>query len=304
MVYDLIIVGTGPAGLSAAAHAQKEGLSVLLLEQGRLANTIFNYQKRKHVMAEPAIIPLRSDLAFEAGSREAILEAWEAAVKDSQIQLHQAETVHEITKNGRFFEVRSDKSSYEAVHVILAIGIQGNPNRLGKPGEYLSHVSYHLLDPFIYENEDIMMVGSGEAAIEGVLALCDKNRVTVINREREFFRLKHALDKQITDKLKTKQIVAYHNATVERFEPGYAKINLPDEVITVKTDRVFVRIGASLPRPFLEKCGVTFESEQPNALPLLSERYEATVPGLYVIGAAAGCGLIKEGLNQGYEVVE
>ena len=74
MIYDLVIVGAGPAGLSAACHAKKEGLSVLILEKGELANTVFDYQKKKHVMAEPGLIPLRSDIPFEPGPREQILQ--------------------------------------------------------------------------------------------------------------------------------------------------------------------------------------------------------------------------------------
>ena len=70
----IAIVGSGPAGLSAAAHAAALGLEHVLLEaQPHLSNTIHQYQRGKHVMAEPSILPLRSDLGFEAGKREACL---------------------------------------------------------------------------------------------------------------------------------------------------------------------------------------------------------------------------------------
>ncbi len=304
MVYDLIVVGAGPAGLSAAVRAKKEGLGVLVLEHGELANTTFNYQKKKHVMAEPSMIPLRSDVPFEAGPREKLLEAWQASVKQHQVQVNRPETVKGIIKTDSVFNVTSDKATYQAKHVILAIGIQGNPNRVGKPGEDLPHVSYKLSDPSMYRDQDIMMVGAGDAAIEGVLALCENNRVTVVNRNTEFFRLKDALDRQINEKIKAKQVVAYHSATVLRFELDYTYLSLPDRIAKVKTDLVFIRIGASLPRPFLEKCGVTFPSQDRSALPATDEHYESNVPGLYIIGAVAGYNLIKEGMNQGYEVVE
>lgn len=304
MIYDLLVVGGGPSGLSTAAHAAKCGLRTLVLEQGEVANTIFNFQKKKHVMSEPGMIPLRSDLQFEAGTREVILHAWHDAVQKYQVQINRPEAVKQITKKDGLFEVQSDKGVYQAKHVVLAIGIQGNPNRVGKPGEDLPHVSYKMADPTIYQDKDILMIGAGDAAIEGVLALCDKNRVSVLNRNNEFFRLKDALDHQINEKVKAKQVVAYHSAAVERFEPGYTYITLPDRVAKVKTDLVFVRIGASLPRPFLEKCGVTFASKERSALPTINEHYESQVIGLYVIGAVAGYNLIKQGMNQGYEVVE
>ena len=304
MVYDLLVVGAGPAGLSAACHAKKEGLSVLVLEGGELANTIFNYQKKKYVMAEPDMVPLRSDLPFEAGTREQTLQACHDAVVKFQVQVNRPEKVLEVVKKDALFHIKSDKAAYQATRVILAIGVQGNPNRVGKPGEDLPHVSYKLTDPFIYENQDIMMIGAGDAAIEGVLALCEKNRVCVVNRKMEFYRLKDVLDRQITEKIKTKRVVAYHGAVVERFEPGETLLSLPDGMVRVKTDLVFVRIGATLSRSFLEKCGIAFTSQDSSAFPILSEHYESRVPGLYLIGAAAGYNLIKQGINQGYEVVE
>jgi putative YpdA family bacillithiol system oxidoreductase len=304
VIYDIVVVGGGPAGLSSAVHAKKDGLNVLVLERGEVANTIFDYQKKKHVMAEPSMIPLRSDVPFDAGSREHLLEGWQRCVQEYKVQVNRPEMVHEITKTGDVFSVKSDKGVHQSKHVIVAIGIQGNPNRLGRPGEDLPHVSYKLSDPFIYDDQDIIMVGAGDAAIEGVLVLCEKNRVTVVNRNTEFFRLKDALDRQINDRVKGKQVTAYHSAAVDRVEPGYTFITLPDGVVKVKTDLVFIRIGASLPRPFLEKCGVTFATKDRNALPLISEHYESAVPGLYLIGAVAGYNLIKQGMNQGYEVVE
>jgi putative YpdA family bacillithiol system oxidoreductase len=304
LIYDLLVVGGGPAGLSTAVHAKKEGLTVLVVEKGELANTVFDYQKNKHVMSEPSMFPLRSDIPFEAGPREKILGYWHDTVEKYQVPIHRPVIIKEIIKKDSVFEVTSDKALYHARRVVLAIGIQGNPNRLGKPGEDLPHVSYKLTDPSIYEDQDIMMVGAGDAAIEGVLALCEKNRVTVINRNTEFFRLKDSLERQINQKIKTKKVVAYHNATIERFEPGYAFVTLPNRVVMIKTDFVFIRIGASLPRPFLEKCGATFPSTDRTALPVISEHYESAVAGLYIIGDAAGSNLIKQGMNQGYEVVE
>ena len=79
-MFDLIVVGAGPAGLSAACHAQRNGMKVLVLEKGEVANTIFDYQKGKHVMAEPPVLPLRSDLPFAAGTREDVLENWRAGI--------------------------------------------------------------------------------------------------------------------------------------------------------------------------------------------------------------------------------
>ena len=304
MLQDVIVVGGGPAGLSAALHAHGNELKVLVLEKGELGNTVFDYQKHKHVMAEPSVIPLRSDLPFHAGTREAILGWWQAAATEAGLEIRRPEQVQDIKKEQDIFTVQTDKGIYHGRAVIVAIGIQGNPRKLNAPGENLPHVTSRLLDPFIYEDQDILMVGAGDAAIEGVLVLCEKNRVSVVNRNQEFYRLKTSLDLEINRKVAAGQVSAYHNAAVERVEEGYAYLKQPDREVKVKADLVFVRIGAELPRPFLEKIGVTFGSKDRAAPPILSEHYEAALPGLYVIGAAAGYNLIKQGMNQGHDVVE
>lgn len=304
-MYDVIVIGAGPAGLSAACHAKRNGLSVLVLEKGEVGNTVFyHYQKRKPVMAEPAMIPLRSDVGFQAGSREEVLERWNAAVAEHALDIHRPEEAKEIVKSGDLFTVRTIKGEYEGKSVILAIGVQGNPRQLKVPGETLPHVYTRLEDPFIYENEDILMVGAGDAAIESVLALCDKNRVSVVNRNTEFYRLKDALDREINQKVAAGKVTAYHSAAVERIEEGYTHLKLPDRSVKVKADLVFVRIGAELPRGFLQKIGIAFSSAESTAPPVLSRHYETSVPGLYMIGAVAGYNLIKEGMNQGHDVVE
>ena len=318
-MYDLIVVGAGPAGLSAACHAQKNGMKVLVIEKGEIANTIFDYQKGKHVMAEPAMIPLRSDVPFEPGTREVLLQRWNEAALASGVTIQRPEDVQTITKSGTAFTVTTSRGEYAATSVILAIGVQGNPRRLTQPGADLPHVSTKLSDPSIYENEDILMVGAGDAGIEGVLALCEKNRVAVVNRTPEFFRLKDALFKDVTQKVEMKRVTALYNAEVQRIDNEYAYISifeptsatakrdpkaLPKEVVKVKADLVFVRIGAEIPRPFLERIGVQFASQDSKAPPLLTKHHETNIPGLFLIGAVAGSDLIKQGMNQGYDVVE
>ncbi len=303
-MHDLIVIGAGPAGLSAASHARKNNLDVLVIEKGEIGNTVFDYQKRKHVMAEPGMIPLRSDMPFQLGTRESILKKWNIVVGEIGLTIRRPEAVREVLREEDGFIVKSDKGEYRSRYVVLAIGIQGNPRTLNVPGGNLPHVSTRLQDPFIYQDENILMVGAGDAAIEGVLALCEKNRVSVVNRNAEFYRLKDALDREIHQKIAAGQVTAYHSAAVEQIEEGHTTLKLPDRSVKVKADLVFVRIGAEVPRQFLQKIGIAFASKEPTAPPLLSEHYETSLPGLYMIGAVAGYNLIKQGMNQGYDVVE
>jgi cGMP-dependent protein kinase 2 len=102
--YMIAIVGSGPAGMSAAARAAKEGKTHVLLERApHLNDTIFKYQKRKHVMATPEVLPLRSDLAFKEESREEVIESWTSGVGEAQVNLRlNAEVTAIAGRHGNF----------------------------------------------------------------------------------------------------------------------------------------------------------------------------------------------------------
>ena len=146
------IVGSGPAGLSAAAHAAAKGMSHVLIEKtDHLSDTIFKYQKGKHVMATPSNLVLRSDLDFEAGKREAILETWDRQIEEGKVNvLFEAEVTAITGESGDFTIEIKGKEPIRAEYVVLAIGTQGNPNLLRIPGADLPLVQYQLDDPGEY----------------------------------------------------------------------------------------------------------------------------------------------------------
>src|SRR5258706_14398129 len=125
--YKVIIVGAGPGGLSAAARAQSNQLEYLLFEKGELVNTLYeDYQSGTFVQAFPSTIPARSDLSFQAGSREEILEGWNTYANEHHLNFHKQEAVTAVTQQDGAFEVRTAKAAYRASNVVLAIGKLGN----------------------------------------------------------------------------------------------------------------------------------------------------------------------------------
>jgi len=144
--YELVVVGAGPGGLSAAARAAERKLPHVLLESGeKHANTVQQYQHRKHVMAEPSVLPLRSDVAFAAGKREEILEAWQKAIETRGINIRYRSEVTAIEGAKGDFTLRLKGGAVLRAHnVILSLGIQGNPRQLGVPGGDLPCVQYNL----------------------------------------------------------------------------------------------------------------------------------------------------------------
>ncbi|HUP91472.1 MAG TPA: cyclic nucleotide-binding domain-containing protein [Solimonas sp.] len=314
--YRIAIIGSGPAGLSAACRAAEMGDRHILLEaQPHLANTIERFQKGKHVMAEPQVLPLRSPVPFEAGTRENILEAWRAEAKKRGVNLRLKSEVRALTKTDLGFKLTlADNSEILAQNVVLSIGVQGNVRKLGAPGEDLPLVQYQLDDPKEYANEVIVVVGAGDAAIENAVALAEQNTVHIVNRKNEFSRAKDGNNTAILAAIEQGRVRCHYDSAIDEvipLEAGHAsgrrmtmKLNSKDGVIDVACDRIIARLGAAPPREFVESCGVKFASIEGTALPSVSAHYESNVPGLYIIGALAGYPLIKQAMNQGHEVVE
>ena len=307
MIFDLVIVGSGPAGLSAAAHAAALKLSYLLLESApEHANTIQRYQKGKHVMAEPAMIPLRSDLPFSAGTREAVLSSWHKGMDELDVNVRYDCEVTAIAGAHPNFEITlANGDSINSKSLVLAIGMQGNPRKLGVDGESSTFVQYTLDDPDEYNGETIVIVGAGDAAIENAVALARNNTVIVVNRRDEFARAKEGNLALITRAIDDGSITCFFSTHVASLVPGEAIVlNTETGQTRVECDRVIARLGAIPPRRFVESCGIEFPGENPTTLPELSNHYESNVAGLFVIGALGGYPLIKQAMNQGFEVVE
>jgi Fe-S-cluster-containing hydrogenase component 2/thioredoxin reductase/CRP-like cAMP-binding protein len=316
-----VIVGAGPAGLSAASRAaeldriQKRASPSYLLLEGSAAHakTIQRYQKGKHVMAEPGFLDLRSDLRFKAGKREEILGAWQEDFTRLEVNVRYNAEVLKIGGQKGSFIIETASGQIRAENVVLAIGLEGNPRKIGVPGEELGGVQYQLDDPKEYLDETILVVGAGDAAIENALALAEQNDVWIANRGKEFSRAK---DKNLADVLAAindseSRLDALYESRIKQITPRPDQS--PPLLVVLDTaagersfecHRIIARLGADPPRRFVESIGIRFPNARPAAIPELSARYESNVPGVFIVGSLAGYPLIKQAMNQGYDVVE
>jgi CRP-like cAMP-binding protein/Fe-S-cluster-containing hydrogenase component 2/thioredoxin reductase len=334
--FRVAIIGSGPAGMSAAGRAAQLKIPHILLEKtDHLSDTIYKYQKGKHVMATPSQLVLRSDMEFDAGKREAILGKWDeqtaahgvnvrfnAEVKSicgtgAKVGVHVIEqrardgTVErkEIDRLAPPYEIEltnGDKILADAV--VMAIGTQGNPNRMRCPGGDLPHVQYQLDDPTEYIDEHIVIVGTGDAGIENARGLAEDaaqgNVVSILNRGSDFPTAKEANVQALLADRDAGKLIIRNETETESIEPGFITLNTRDGQEKIRCDRVIARIGSAPPRAFVEQCGIEFSSSDRLAFPKLSPVFETTAPGIFVIGALAGYPLIKHCMNQGYDVIE
>jgi Fe-S-cluster-containing hydrogenase component 2/thioredoxin reductase len=321
--FHIAIIGAGPAGLSAAGRAafydRESGAKtpgyVLLEGFSTFAKTIQKYQKGKHVMDEPGFLQLRSPAPFAAGRREEILGAWQNTLEEDGINIRYNSEVTGIGGSvGNFTIKLANGQHIEAEHVVLSIGTQGNPRGLGVPGDGESDfMRYTLDDPEDFKNETVVVVGAGDAAIENAIALAQYNTVYIVNRKNEFSRAKDgnlsAVLAAINDKSRA-FYCCYDSAVASLSLPdspgkaGAIVLNTPSGEQRIECHRIIARLGTVPPRQFVESCGIKIASANADAVPDVDNHYQSNVPGLYIIGALGGYQLIKQAMNQGYDVVE
>lgn len=314
--YKIAVIGSGPGGLSAAGHAAELGIEHVLLEaKDKHADTIQKYQKGKHVMAEPGILPLRSPFHFEASKREQILESWGNSLSEHKVNIqYNSEVVGIEGQKGDFSIKLKNGKTVEAETIILGIGLQGNPRKVGVENDDFERIQYQLDDPNEYKDETILVIGAGDAAIENAVGLANpKNRgkIYIVNRKDEFARAKQGNIDLILKSADDGLLEIVYSANVGAIEltpdaetPMNVTLKTDSGELVIPSHRVIARLGAIPPRRFVESCGIEFPNDSPGALPELSSQYESNVAGLYVIGALGGYPLIKQAMNQGYEVVE
>jgi len=259
--YDVIVVGGGPAGTSAALAAKAEGLNVLVLEQGNQGNTIRSYPRQKFVMAEPVMIPVYGPLWMEDTSKESLLERWQEIIAKTGLAIQEDEKVLRVVSNPGHFVVQSTKGEYKGSRVVLAIGKRGSPRKLGVPGEDAAKVAYNLLDADAYKGKAICIVGGGDSGLEAACGLgrADlENRVWLVHRLEDFSRAKPRNQKKIKKAMDEGRVKVFFNSGVTEIREKALIVQTAAGVEEIENEFVFVMVGGESPNKFLSDCGIGF----------------------------------------------
>ncbi len=257
--YDVVIVGAGPAGISASLEATKRNLKFVTLEQDTLGGTVSNFPRAKVVMTSAMEIPLHGKVKLSETSKSELLELWTEILSKNNIKINELEKVEKIEKQGDILLVQTNKNHYSTKSVLLAIGRRGSPRKLDVPGEEKDKVFYRLLEPELIHNQKILVVGGGDSAIENALLLVDENNeVTLSYRGDSFARLKPKNLERVNNYSKNGKVKVLLGSEVSEILDNSVimRINDSAEPKVIENDLVYIFAGGILPTKFLEEIGI------------------------------------------------
>jgi thioredoxin reductase len=259
---DVLIVGAGPAGLSAALAATERGLSFVVLEQeADLGGSLLHYPRRKMVLLQPVDLPLHGRLSKEEYQKEHFLELMEALVKEHCLNIKFGQKVTGVRRiEDGFFEVGTLDGMHRARSVILAVGRRGTPRKLDIPGEQLGKVMYRLVDAEGYRGQKVMIVGGGDSAIEAAIGLAQQpdNEVTLSYRREKLVRIKKKNQDRFASLVAEGRIKPLFGSRVVEVLRDRVRVEIGGAVREMPNDFVFVFAGGEPPFEFLKHCGVRF----------------------------------------------
>jgi thioredoxin reductase (NADPH) len=256
--YDLVIIGAGPAGISASLQAKKMGMKALTLEQDTLGGTVYNFPRAKIVMTSPMDLPGYGKIKLFQTSKAELLDLWNEVISKNDVKIVEHSKVEQISKkDGEFLVTTLKGDSYVTNRVLLAIGRRGSPRKLDVSGEQLEKVAYKLLEPELITGKNIIVVGGGDSAIESALLLADDNEVVLSYRSDKFNRIKPLNAQNIENAINTGKLKVLFESNLVEITETNVHLTLKDgETLTLENDLVYIFAGGELPTQFLQKAGI------------------------------------------------
>jgi thioredoxin reductase (NADPH) len=314
---DLIIIGAGPAGLSAAEAARREGLTYLVIEKGTIANTIRQYPVGRTMFSTPNEVEMHEGTlkpVHEKPTREELLSHYVHFVLDNDLNINTGERVLSVSGDVESgFVIHTDCAEYRARCVLFAIGAMDNPRWLKVPGEDLPKVHHRFVDPYPYVRKDALVVGGGNSAAEAALFLSEEGaRITMAiwredweNRDPKAGAMKHWVRTPLEAEIKAGRLnVVLYKQIDEIREREVTLTTETGESMTLPNDIVFILTGSDADLSLLKTLGVEMERGKLTEVPVYDpETFETNVRGVYVAGHFTHARHIKAAIDVPRRVV-
>ncbi len=267
---DVLIVGSGPGGLSAALSCKQRGLSYVVIEKENvISSTVSRYPKGKLVMAEPYNTPNYSLLPVFDSGKEELVGLWKELIQLCEINIRMHETVQSVNKqpDGSFVTTTTG-GNYRSQRVILATGTRGKPRTLGIQGENLPKVFSQLEDPAEHRGKAVCVVGGGDSALEAALALAEAGaRVIMSYRGRSFHRAQAKNRARIEQGAAQGRIKVKMQSEIVDFGEETVTLQMADGMQKrYPNEAAFVLIGSDPPVKWLGTLGIHYV-ERPHMQP-------------------------------------
>lgn len=296
-MYDLLIIGAGPAGIAAAYEAKKAGLDYIVIEKGLIGNTIYHYPVGLTVFSTTNELEFNpGDLkpAREKPTREELLSYYVRFILDNELNVRTEEIVQLVEKFDDGFRVVTDKNEYETSNVLFAIGAMDYPRKLNVPGENLPKVHDHFRETYPWVKKHALIVGGGNSAGEAALFLAQEGAETTLaifrsdweNTDPKQGCIKYWVKQPLEEELKEHCLKLFFLGKVVEIREKEVELESENgERVLIENDVVFVLIGADADLTMLKNLGVETEQGKNGEVPVYDpETFETNVPGVYVAG--------------------
>jgi thioredoxin reductase (NADPH) len=260
-VFDVLIVGAGPAGISASLRAIENKLNYITLERDEVGGTVAKFPRQKLVMTSPVQFPTYGKFKKLELSKEHLLAFWDMVLNRADFNVRTGTKVEDIKRReDGVFEVATSGGLFRAHAVLLALGRAGEPRKLGVKGEELPKVMYRLIEADHYTNKKILVVGGGDSAVEAAMGLAHQqgNQVTLSYRQSAFGRIKERNAKRMDECIRNGRVKVIYNSLPVEFTPDAVVLEVTGRQQRIPNDYVWIFAGGTPPYDFLKKIGVRF----------------------------------------------
>ncbi|MBT8189235.1 MAG: YpdA family putative bacillithiol disulfide reductase [Bacteroidia bacterium] len=289
-MFDLVIIGAGPAGIACGIEAQKAGLNYLILEKGFLVNSLYHFPTNMTFFSTSQKLEI-GDVPFishsDKPSRQEALEYYRRIVENYKLNVRFKAEVKDFSRNNGIHKIHLTSGDiFETRHVIIATGYYGQARMLGVPGEDLPKVKHYYDDAHPYIGMNILVIGAANSACDVALETWQKGaHVTMVIRENQLYqKVKYWILPNIENRIKEGSIKAYFNSSVTEIKEQTVNIKTPDGEVELDNDYVLAMTGYQPDFDFMEKAGIQFNDEESYKPIINPETLESNIEGIYLAG--------------------